>query len=262
MTLIHLEWGQHGVREPGPACTILIIVDVLSFSTAVDVAVARGASVVPLPLGAAAPPGSVIAGRRGSGSWSLSPASLLDLPAGTLLALHSPNGATLSAASSPDLHVMAACLRNAPSVAAHVLSLARAGGSLDRAGGSLDEAGGGPDQGAAIGVIPAGERWPDGSLRVAVEDLLGAGAVIAALQEQASGLAFSPEALAAADAFATTRRRGLAAAIAGCMSGRELAELGFAADVELAAAYGVSDAVPMLHGGVYRTAREDRCHVP
>jgi 2-phosphosulfolactate phosphatase len=38
----------------------------------------------------------------------------------------------------------------------------------------------------------------------------------------------------------------LAGSLAACSSGKELAERGFACDVELSAQYGVSAAVPML----------------
>lgn len=38
--------------------------------------------------------------------------------------------------------------------------------------------------GRTVAVIPAGERWADGSLRPAIEDLLGAGAFIRELMRQ------------------------------------------------------------------------------
>jgi 2-phosphosulfolactate phosphatase len=43
----------------------------------------------------------------------------------------------------------------------------------------------------------------------------------------------------------------LAAALPTCASGRELVEDGFAADVELAAAYDVSTVVPVLYGDAF-----------
>src|SRR5256885_13499672 len=46
---VRLEWGADGVRELGPGCAVLVILDVLVFTTSVDVAVGRGARVLPLP---------------------------------------------------------------------------------------------------------------------------------------------------------------------------------------------------------------------
>src|SRR5262249_55529293 len=79
---------------------MLAIVDVLSFSTAVDVAVSRGAIVFPFSfveeLGvrfAAERVGALLARpRRSAGAkYRLSPVSLLSIPAGTKLVLPSLN---------------------------------------------------------------------------------------------------------------------------------------------------------------------------
>src|SRR5262249_11086756 len=101
-------------------------------------------------------------------------------------------------------------------------------------------------QGGRITVIAAGEHWPDGQLRPAVEDLLGAGAVVSALAGRRS-----PEAETAQRAFEPTRSR-LREVLAGCTSARELIERGFADDVDIAAAWDVSHCAPMLVDGAYR----------
>ena len=91
-------------------------------------------------------------------------------------------------------------------------------------------------------MIPAGERWKDGSLGPGLEDWIGAGAVLSMLSGSRS-----PEAQLAVAAF--ERFRGdLRRALLGCGSGRELVEAGFCCDVELAAEYRVSPAVPMPAG--------------
>ena len=116
--------------------------------------------------------GAVLAtGRRAATPdhpWSLSPAALRAAPAPARLVLPSPNGSAIAAAAPPGVTVVAGCLRNATAVGRRV---ARAG---------------------PVTVVPAGERWPDGSLRPALEDLLGAGAVVAALLDAAPGRALHP----------------------------------------------------------------------
>jgi 2-phosphosulfolactate phosphatase len=92
-------------------------------------------------------------------------------------------------------------------------------------------------------VIPAGERWGDGTLRACVEDLIAAGAVLARLPGR-----LSPEAEMAKAAFLHFHTR-LRETIRSCGSGRELIESGFAEDVEIASEYDVSSVVPILTDG-------------
>jgi 2-phosphosulfolactate phosphatase len=225
---IRCEWGLDGVERLAHGCDAAVIVDVLSFSTAVDVAVGRGASVYPYRWrdeSAAAYARSLdalLAGSSRSEGYSLSPSSLLTLPWGARLVLPSPNGSTLSLATGA-IPTFAGCLRNAQAVAEAAQEIGR-----------------------RILVVPAGERWRDSdTLRPAFEDLVGAGAII--YHQQGTK---SPEALLAEATFARFRDE-LADCLLRCSSGRELVERGFAADVELAAAFNVSRAAPMLLGGAY-----------
>ena len=225
---IRCDWGPAGLRALGPSLDVVVVVDVLSFSTCVEIAVGRGAEVFPFrwkDAGAeefARKVGAELAGARGNAKYSLSPASLTGVVEGTSVVLPSPNGATLSLAAT-QARVLAGCLRNAAAVA-------RAAESLGR----------------RIGVIAAGELWSDGTPRPCLEDWLGAGAIIHHLAGS-----LSPEAEAAR---ATFRQLGpdLASLLLECASSRELCERGYSEDVALAAALDVSEVVPVLEGGAYR----------
>jgi 2-phosphosulfolactate phosphatase len=226
---IRCEWGEHGVAVLAPISDAVIIVDVLSFSTSVDVAVRNGALVFPYRWRderAAAFAASVDAEladpRRTSRRYSLSPASLLHVEPGTRIVLPSPNGATLTLAARPT-PVLAGCLRNAEAVAGAARKV-----------------------GPKIAVIAAGERWRDDhSLRPSLEDYIGAGAIISCL-----GGRQSPEAAGAVAAFRAAKPR-LSECLQQCSSGRELAELGFAEDVRLAAELNVSECAPVLSGEAF-----------
>lgn len=223
---IYFDQGLDGLRELAGRCRTLVVVDVLSFSTAVDVAVSAGARVLPLPwrderaAARAREAGAALAGPRAHDRWSLSPSSLRTLPPGELLALPSPNGAALCAAASAD-HVLVGGLRNASAVARAAVEL-------------------------PVGVVAAGERrgGDDGPLRPAVEDLLGAGAIIAALPGSRSA-----EAQVAAGAFAASSGR-VEELVRDCASGQQLADLGFPQDVRLAAQLDASGTAPVLRDGI------------
>jgi 2-phosphosulfolactate phosphatase len=222
---LRCEWGMQGLLALAPASDAIVIVDVLSFSTAVDIAISNGACVLPCrwkddsAARFAREKGALLASdRTATGQYSLSPASLRSIPAETRLVLPSPNGSTL-ALSASGVPVFAACLRNAPAVAKRAAAC-----------------------GSRITVIPAGERWDDDTLRPCVEDLIGAGAVLAELAGTPS-----PEAELAVSSFARFRRT-LHDALSRCGSGKELIQRGYAKDVELAAEYAVSSAAPVLAG--------------
>jgi 2-phosphosulfolactate phosphatase len=103
--------------------------------------------------------------------------------------------------------------------------------------------------GGRIGLIPAGERWPDGSLRPSLEDLPGAGAILRALPGTRS-----PEAEAAVAVFNHFRDR-LLAPLSTCGSGLEIANRSLPGEISLAADYNASLAAPRLIDGAYRSTQ-------
>jgi len=142
---VELEWGQQGLRALSQSCEAVVIIDVLSFSTSVTMAVARGAAVWPhagedraeelaRAIGA-----TLARGRNSREGRTLSPASMLDVVPGERIVMPSPNGSALShAALVSGLAVIAGAMRNAAAVATWLT-----------------------EHVSSVGLVPAGEQWAD-----------------------------------------------------------------------------------------------------
>ena len=199
---VRLEWGVAGLARLAPA-DIVVVVDVLRFSTTVIDAVERGDE---YPLDAAAHALSI-------------------------------NGAAVAeAADSRGALVLLGALRNASAVAAAVLA------EQQRRGGRT-----------SIAVIAAGEltgRDAAAAVRFAVEDQLGAGAIVDALG--AVGIDHtSPDAAVAGESFRALRR-AVKHLLTASGSGLELSETGRGDEVAHAAAVDAASVVPVLHEGIFR----------
>lgn len=242
---VRLEWGLDGARTVTSGADLAVVVDILSFSTCVSVALDRGAEVIPFPWqdtsaeDFAAHHGALLAGPRNGGGLSLSPASIRAAETLDRVVLPSPNGSALCHELAREVPLVAAvCLRNAAATADWV--------AANLAGD------------AVIAVIAAGERWPGGGLRPAVEDQIGAGAFIAGLVAAGKGgyepedgrHGYSPEAVAAMAVFEAAEPR-LREMLHGCSSGRELVGGGYGADVDIAAELDDSDAVAIMVNGAF-----------
>lgn len=195
---LRFDWGLAGLRRLAPA-DVVVVVDVLRFSSTVTARLAAGET-VPHDEGAHAV---------------------------------SRNGAAIASAVGPDAVVLLGCLRNASAVARAIL--AEQGRRAAR---------------TSVNIVAAGELaglGADAGLRFAVEDQLGAGAVLGALE--ALGLDHtSPEAAAASESF-----RGLRPAVRHLLtasgSGQELLDTGRRDEVLAAAAHDADDVVPALRDG-------------
>ena len=226
---IMFEWGLRGLEALFPHSDVVVIIDVLSFTTCVDIVVANGGIVFPyrwkddsvLEYAASVHAIAASSRRRFSNEYSLSPTSLKAVTPGARLVLPSPNGSTLSL-STGDLPTFAGCLRNAYAVA--------------RAASNAGE---------RIAVIAAGEKWDDGSLRPSFEDLIGAGAIIDALPGKKS-----PEAETAVASYLSCSNT-LVESLFNCGSGKELVGRGFEGDVLLASQVNASETAAVLFNGYY-----------
>ena len=225
--MIYFEWGKNGLLSLVDKVDVLIIVDVLSFSTCVDIAVGRGALVYPFSFkddratNYAKELQAELAYKRGESKYSLSPESLLDIPDKTKLVLPSPNGSELSTLIT-SMPLFTACLRNAKAIALQASVLSN-----------------------KIGVIAAGEKWEDNSIRFAIEDMLGAGAVISCFDNELSIEAKSAKLVfdSNVDIIEDVLLRSV--------SGQELVDRGYRGDVIIASEVNVSGVAPILINGAF-----------
>ncbi|WP_243233383.1 2-phosphosulfolactate phosphatase [Microbacterium sp. CIAB417] len=167
---VRFEWGLPGLARLA-AADVVVVVDVLRFSSTLPDVVAAGVEVQ----------------LADAMTWS-------------------SNGAAVVASAAADsATVLVGGLRNASAVARAVMAI------QDRR-----------QRRTSVAVIAAGEVTPDGGLRFAVEDQLGAGAIIAALGDLGIDHT-SPEAAVAAES-ARGLRRALRHLLSASGSGRELVD--------------------------------------
>lgn len=234
---VRFEWGLPGARAITPGSSIAVVIDVLSFTTALSVAIDAGMEVFPYQWKDASAQvfarehDAALASSRGAsdpGGITLSATSIRAARGVERLVLPSPNGSTIARhLAAEGVTVLGACLRNRAAVGRWI---------HDKANRSS----------TSIAIIAAGEKWPDGSLRPSIEDLWGAGGVIASLH--ALGWTdLSPEARMAMATFRSVTGR-IVEELRDCASGRELFEIGFGQDVDDAATVDESPHVPILDG--------------
>ncbi len=225
---IACEWSVEGVSMLAPTADVVIVVDVLTFTTCVEFATNQGGAVIfpycwkdETTYDFAHKVNAEVADRNNPNGFNLSVTSLQNLPENTRLVLPSPNGSLVSLLAE-DTPVIAGCLRNCRAVAKSAMK-----------------------KGRRVAVIPAGERWENDALRPCVEDLIGAGAIISYLQGR-----LSPEALVAKTVFENLSA-DLIENMKNCISGREKIARGEETDLHLAAELNCSDCVPILKNNAF-----------
>lgn len=244
---VRFDWGLDGATAIDRSINVAVVVDVLSFTTTLSVAIDRGITVLPYRWRdheagsyAESHQAALAVGRSqavaGTG-LSLSPTSIRLHPSPPKrLVLPSPNGSTIAHHfRTAEIDCIGACLRNAAVVAEW----------LSRRG----------PEGQVVGFIAAGERWPNGNLRPAVEDAWGAGAIISELAHL-GWTDLSPEAEFAQAAYERVRGDETNA-LKSCASGQELVDMGHPTDVEIAAEINHSTLVPLLKNDQFVGAEID-----
>lgn len=231
------HWGRSGAIRASENSEIVVIVDVLSFSTTVAYAVKQGAFIYPLALGddptdlikkyiaeAAVPRMDV----PDKGRFSLSPLTYMGIEKNTRVVLPALNGGTCCKLAQGNSNtILIGALVNAQSIGRHIMSLLNKSNVVK-----------------TITVVACGERFKrlnsDGGIRFAIEDYLGAGAILSWLNSNKT-----PEAEVCEEAL-KHNQVNLERVIWDCESSGELREIGFGDDVKLASQLNAFEVVPVM----------------
>ncbi len=250
---VRLAWGRRGAQQAADRGDILVIVDTLRFSTAASTAIHHGGLIYPCSTDeitinqlARRVGGEVAIGWRDSPTptrFTLSPRSYLAIEPDTRVVLPSPNGATCCHYGSTTPALFVGTLVNAQAVASavsHLLSTYT----------------------LTVTVLACGERWrtpaEEGVLRFALEDYMGAGAILSALP--------FPQTVDAQACLATFQamRDQLEDILWECESGEDLRAKGLGEDVRHAARLNIYDTAPVLRGErleVFTTSNTMRTYI-
>jgi 2-phosphosulfolactate phosphatase len=234
-----LDWGVPGVRRAVARNDIIVIVDVLSFSSSVITALHYECRIFPFPESkdsekyASELNAEATVGRRDvprKGRFSLSPLTYLNAKPDTRIVLTSLNGGTCCEIAQDAPYLFVGALLNASAVAASISKIVE-------------------KSNMGIAIIACGEKDPDGhtggELRTAVEDYLGAGAILSYLD-----LNKSVEARVCEGAFLQSQDK-IDQILWDCTSGKELREIGFGEDVRYCFQLDLYECVPMFKNGYF-----------
>jgi 2-phosphosulfolactate phosphatase len=246
---VHIEWGMIGARQAADRGDVAVIVDVLSFSTEIVLAVAAGKVCLVYSDAELEAMGGIEAAaaaldarphrrfrRFGADDAALPATGSGPSASGERVLFRSSNGASCTGAAEAAPELLIGSFRNARACAGHVTRLL-ASRSAHRV--TL----------VACGSVTAAEG--ERRFRPALEDWLAAGQIAAYLAS--SGLVLSPEAHAAACGWPGSEM------LSACVAANALIEADLDEMVELALAIDCTDVVPArlasdLSGRVFTSA--------
>jgi len=238
---VDFAWGRRGATRAVSRSDIIVIVDVLSFSTSTALAITRGAYIYPCRMNQNPEEMARRMGAEGAvkrtdvpemGRFSLSPLTYMQVESGQKVVVASPNGATCSDIAKDGSSVFTGALVNARAAGNAISRLMR-------------------ERGSRVTVVACGEREriPGRGTRIrwAVEDYLGAGAVLSYIEGRKTA-----DAIVCEGAF-TQSREILPQILQACQSGQELIVRGFGGDVDYAARLNELDCAPVLLDGRFES---------